>query len=138
MKAIIFDLLNTLYDPSSNRLFDGVPSLLENLSKKYKMALVSSTPDEEGRRALVKALGIDKYFEKVIVDSKTPELFLSICKELEVKPEEVYVIGDSLESEICVGNELRMKTVWIGHDRVSSINSWTVVNSVSEVGDIVV
>jgi len=43
IKGIIFDYNRTLFDVDNNKLIEGVPELVEKLSKKYKLCLVSRT-----------------------------------------------------------------------------------------------
>lgn len=44
MKAIIFDFGRTLYDRETDRVFPEAFEVLEKLSPKYKVALVSLAP----------------------------------------------------------------------------------------------
>lgn len=141
MRAIIWDFRNTIYNPDTQEFEEGALEILEKYFGKYKMVIITSTPARERRIQLIKDLGIDKYFEEIIVGVKTPELFQSICEELCVKLEEVYVIGDSYNSEIRVGNELGMKTIWFRHgnpdEEELGIKYWRRIDSLTELPDII-
>ena len=45
--------------------------------------------------------GLQRYFDVVsIVSDKTPEAYRRLCRELEVKPEELVMVGNSFKSDI--------------------------------------
>ncbi|MBR1742043.1 MAG: GNAT family N-acetyltransferase [Lachnospiraceae bacterium] len=79
----------------------GITELLKNLYQNgYHVAIASSSTPSEIERA-VKALGIKKYFKKLISSSQVknpkpaPDTFLYALKELGVKAEEAMVVEDS-------------------------------------------
>ena len=81
-------------------LSPGVTALLKNLYQNgYHVAIVSSSGLSEIEKA-VKALGIKKYFKKLISASQVknpkpaPDTFLFALKELGIKAEEAMVVED--------------------------------------------
>jgi len=113
MKAIIWDFNGTLYNSNYKKLFYKAKVILDECSKKYQQALVSSDilhPDK--RKMLIKKLSIDKYFDHIEINFKTTKTFLNICTLFKCNPKEFYVIGDNFFKEIKIGNKLGMKTIW--------------------------
>jgi FMN phosphatase YigB (HAD superfamily) len=105
---ILFDYNRTLFDPEARALYEGVPQLLEDLSVRNDLFLVSR--NEPGRASAFSALGISRYFKKTIfADDKSAELFRELCGE----SADVFVVGDRVREEISIGNQLGWKTVWV-------------------------
>jgi len=76
-------------------LVPGTLKFLEKYSKRVRLFIASSTPEEELRH-LVKARGLQKYFHGVYgAPSKKSEITLKIMKEENVKKKEVLFVGDS-------------------------------------------
>lgn len=110
MKAIIFDFNRTLFDPEEGILISGSVEVLRKLAQNKKLALI--TTDLGKRDYLIKKLGIEQFFKKIIVTKyKNEQDFLVCCKALKVKPNQVIVVGDRVKGEIMIGNKLGMLTV---------------------------
>lgn len=85
---------------------DGIPAMpqakqaLEYLSKKYTLALASSTKQEAVYRQL-KAIDVFRFFKTIttgdmVKHSKPdPEIYLKACQSLGLKPEECAAVEDS-------------------------------------------
>lgn len=85
---------------------EGIPAMpfareaLEYLSKKYTLALASSTKQEAVHRQL-KAIGVFDYFKTIttgdmVKHSKPdPEIYLKACQSINLTPEECCAIEDS-------------------------------------------
>ncbi|OGI67100.1 hypothetical protein A2823_02375 [Candidatus Nomurabacteria bacterium RIFCSPHIGHO2_01_FULL_41_91] len=111
---IIFDYNRTIYDPEKQELYPGVLVLINGLSNKHELFLVSK--NEPGRRDVLDNLGISSFFKKVIfTDNKSPELF----KEIADNENNVMVVGDRIRGEISIGNELSYITVWLKRGKFS-------------------
>lgn len=112
MKAVIFDYNRTLFDPDSNQLFPGVIGLLGRLKAKLKLALVAKGDDS--RRNQIQELGIEEYFDVIIVNqSKSTDDYKNCMEKMGVNPAEAYVVGDRVYEEIKMGNSLGAVTVWL-------------------------
>ena len=91
------------YD-SAKASVENAKSVLEALSKKYPMVLVSNFYGNV--ETVLKDFGIDKYFKKVIesavvgVRKPDPKIFTLGVEALGLKPEEVLVFGDSYSKDI--------------------------------------
>lgn len=119
-KVIIFDWGRTLHDIEAGKLFDGVPELLEKLSQKYILALVSLAKLEgpEVRKEKIAASGIAKHFRMVLVNGvdKDP-LYEEVLETLGVAPQEVLMVDDRVVKGIAWGNRKGAKTAWIKKGR---------------------
>lgn len=83
------------------KLFRGAVDLLEALRGKIKMSLASMN-NRSVIIHLLKAKGLDKYFESVLTaesishSKPSPEIFLKAAMTLEAKPETCVVVEDSI------------------------------------------
>ena len=76
-------------------LVPGTREFLEKYSKKARLFIASSTPEAE-LRYLVKARGLEKYFQGIYgAPSKKSEITLRIMKKENVKKDEILFVGDS-------------------------------------------
>lgn len=79
-------------------LFKGIKEVIENLSKKYKLILISSSPREEVMQKLEKN-GLSDKFNLIFASDKSgamrkPAAIKKTFEQLAVKPNEVIMIGD--------------------------------------------
>lgn len=112
IKGIVFDFNRTLYDPEKKNLYEGSLKLLEELAKKYKLALISYGFSD--RKKLIENLGLSKYFAKIIIVSeKRKEHLLECLSNFECQSKEILVVGDRVKSEVTVANGLGMVTCWL-------------------------
>jgi predicted HAD superfamily phosphohydrolase YqeG len=112
---ILLDYNRTLFNPDSDSLYQGVVGLLQDLSVRNELFLISK--NEPGRADALEKLGIKKYFTSVsFVEEKTPALF----KELAQGSTEVVVVGDRVRGEISLGNQLGFVTVWVKQGRFAN------------------
>ena len=114
IKGIIFDFNRTIYDPEKNTLTEGVIGLLEDLSSRFQLCLLSSGAEAE-RRKQISELGLDEYFKDIQVNEgeKQESHFQRCLRIMNLKASsEIAVIGDRVAGEICVGNQVGMLTIW--------------------------
>jgi putative hydrolase of the HAD superfamily len=97
--------------------YPNVVSTLNELKKKYKLAILSDAPKIQAWIRLV-AMGIQDKFDLVITfdetKSKKPSKkpFLYLLKKFRLKPQECAMIGDSLKRDIAPAKSLGFKTVF--------------------------
>ena len=98
---------------------EGSFEMLEYLSGKYRLFAASNGPHEQQVKRLEKA-GMLKYFEEVFTSGKIgaekPSAdFFAYCFENagDIKPEESFMLGDSLTSDMQGGYNFGMKTIWL-------------------------
>ena len=114
MKGLILDFKRTIFDPDTEKLLEGVTSVLSMLHEmNVPVCLVSSNEDPPTRRKLITELGLDEYLTEVfVVTQKTESLFLECCDVMGSSPRDTVVVGDKVTNEIILGNKLGMTTVW--------------------------
>lgn len=96
----------------------GVPEALAEISKDYKLGLVSNgmTPFQERN---FRGLGVADMFESVIVSAAVnlrkpdPAIFHLACSELGVLPSEAVYVGDNPGADIEGARDAGLKTVFI-------------------------
>jgi len=98
-------------------LYPGVRDVLEEIRRKgLKIALVT---DAERFNAInrLKKVGLKGYFDTIVTFDDTgkkkpdPEPFLCCLEEMGLEPEEVILIGDSLDRDVVPGKEIGIITV---------------------------
>ena len=104
-------------DNAARSCIDEARSMLEDLNKRYPMMLVSNfygNIDE-----VLRAYGIRHLFKGIIesavvgVRKPNPTLFRLGVDALELKPEEVLVVGDSLRKDIEPAESLGCHVLWL-------------------------
>ncbi len=84
------------------RPLEGVEETLARLRRthQYKLAVFTKGELQDQENKLWRS-GLQRYFDVVnIVSDKTPEAYRRLCRELEVKPEELVMVGNSFKSDI--------------------------------------
>lgn len=141
LKGILFDFNRTLYDPDQGTFFAGVRTMLEGFKTQgLKQGVVSFGGAEKEK--LIQDLGLDRLVDwYMAVPEKTAEVFLSFLQKFDLKPSETSVVGDLVNSEIRIGRELGMKTVWLKAGKfageVPEVEPDFVINQIADLGQIV-
>ncbi|MEK6900241.1 MAG: HAD hydrolase-like protein [Nanoarchaeota archaeon] len=130
---IVFDLDDTLYDCSgqmkeSTKLEDArrivpFPGAREFLNSFVAKKILLSRETDAGLQDIkIDALGIRDYFIKIYLcqENKEKKILLEKIKR-EYSPEEIWVVGDRIDSEIQYGNELGLKTIRILHGKYKDL-----------------
>jgi FMN phosphatase YigB (HAD superfamily) len=133
------DYIHDLYICSFNvELVDGVKKVLEYLSEKYTLAVVSNSMSNVARHA-IKKLNLEKYFDTVVISrdlgirKPDPEIFNYALNNLGVENHEAVHIGDSLEEDVHGAQKAGMKAIWIKKaDEDESLRPDYTVNTISE------
>lgn len=100
------------------QFFPCVKDVLEGLSSKYKVALISNTMSDQPRLLLEEA-GLDRYFDAIYcsrdlgVRKPNPEIFDIVLTELGVHPLNTVHVGDSVEADMYGARDSRITGVWI-------------------------
>jgi HAD superfamily hydrolase (TIGR01493 family) len=101
-------------------LFPDTIPVLEELGKKYKLALISNT-DCFTMKPFFEA-GYKKYFNYIAFSYETcmlkpdPKLFRLVLRNLGVKPEEAVMVGDNLHDDVQAAENVDMQAVLIKRD----------------------
>jgi putative hydrolase of the HAD superfamily len=107
----------------------GVKDTLIELSKDYKIGLISNTGITPGRviKKVFQKYDILDYFKITLFSDETgfykpnPIMFEPILKEFNCKPQNVIHIGDILETDIKGANDCNMFSIWINDS--NAVNS---------------
>lgn len=98
----------------------GSKTILENLSKKYKLGLITDGT-LPGQRLKVESLGIEQYFDSIIYteslgrENWKPSLlpFENTAKALDIPHEHLIYIGDNVEKDFIAPNKLGWYSIQI-------------------------
>ncbi len=115
VKVVIFDFGRTLYDRDNNGFFPEVPEILEKLSSRYKLAIVSMavSDDPEERKRILKESNFEKYFDSTIfVKEDKDSAYEKALLELGVDPVEVAIVDDRVKRGVAWGNKRGAATIW--------------------------
>lgn len=99
------------------RLYPDTITILDKLSKKYKLGIIANQIAETQRR--IDNWGIGKYFDVVVASAEVGyakpdfEIFNVALEQADCKPNETVMIGDRLDNDIIPAKKLGMKTVWV-------------------------
>lgn len=110
LEALILDVDNTLIDYYKN-LIDGAEDWCENLkSEGIKCIILSNSNKKEKVETVAKKLGI-----KYIMFAKKPlkSGFKRALKKLEMKPEQVAVVGDQIFTDVIGAKRMKMFSILV-------------------------
>jgi HAD superfamily hydrolase (TIGR01549 family) len=114
------DKIKSLWEKTKDyvNIFPETVKTLEEFSKKYKLVLLSNTAEKEGKEAMGK-FGLEKYFDEILLSGSLglakpdPKIFKLVLEKTNVRPEEILVVGDNLETDIIPARILGMKGILI-------------------------
>lgn len=112
--ALLFRILTT----KSIRIYPGAIDLLQKLKGMVRLGIVSNAQSLFTIPELTK-FGLVPFFDAIVLSSDlgvrkpNPEIFRHLLNAIDVKPEEVVFVGDSLFDDISGAGAVGMKTVWI-------------------------
>ena len=131
IKGILFDMGDTLVReyhkdekiPDKPVVFQDVIAVLDRLSQRYRLAVISNTVTATSNRLLeiLKEANMDKYFDFIIasaeegVDKPEEEIFRKALSKWGFKAEEVIMVGNRISSDILGGNLSGMRSILIWH-----------------------
>ena len=96
---------------------DGAKEALEYLASKYDVYVASNAPLSQQTKRLKKA-GFDEYIKGYFVSAEigylkpNKEFFDACFAKLDEKPQDVYMIGDSLTADINGARNYGINTIW--------------------------
>jgi len=117
----------------------GAKSLLDQLSGKYQLALITNGLAEVQNPRL-RLTGLDKVFSPIVISeeigvAKPTEAFFDYVQEQTGHPlaEEVLVIGDSLNSDIRGGINYGFDTCWYNYYRSENMTEYHATYEITEI-----
>lgn len=110
IKLLILDVDNTLIDYYKNLSEDVINWAKEIRGQGIKLYILSNTNNKEKVKNVANKLDIPyEYFAM----KPFKKGFLKIQKELNIKPENIAVVGDQIFTDILGGNRARMFTILV-------------------------
>jgi len=138
------ELFGKYYDEhcvSDIQIYDGIKQLVSELSNKYTLC-VATNASKEFAVKMLESVEILEYF-KIVIGSMcvkkpkpAPDMLLSICKQLNIKPQDAVLIGDSLKDKQAASS-CNMECILVNWGFSNHlISDKNVVTSVSQLYDI--
>lgn len=99
------------------RLYPGVPQLLESLRSRYRLGIIAN--QNPGAETRLSEFGIRQYFDVIAasgdegIAKPDPEIFLRALKRAGSRPGESIMIGDRPGNDIIPASALGMHTIWV-------------------------
>lgn len=112
---------------SRTQLFPETLAVLEKLSQKYQLSLITNTQGQksEGRHRLALFPQLEQFFQIIIVAGESgippkpdPEPFRLCLEQLNILPHQAVFIGDDWRIDICGAKEAGIQPIWLQHHSV--------------------
>ncbi len=103
--------------PLQTILFPGTHELLQNLSKRYKLHLITNG-FAEVQTVKLRVSDLGQYFDEVIISEQTPwkkprpEIFKYSLNQADANAEESIMIGDDIRADIKGAASVGMDQIW--------------------------
>jgi putative hydrolase of the HAD superfamily len=133
IKAIIFDIGNTLLSEENGQIFPYVIDTLKLLKNKYKLAIIANVmPSTSASKVneILRDAQLFDLFEVVLVSSEIgvskpdPKIFNLALEKMNVKPEEAVMVGNTISTDIFGGNRVGMKTILVQPSKDYHRSDW--------------
>jgi len=117
-REMLDDLHENFRKHYRTQYYSCVKDVLEGLSSKYKVALLSNTMSDQPK-ILLREAGFDKYFDAIYcsrdlgVRKPNPKIFDIVLKELGVQPANTVHVGDSVDADMYGARDSGITGVWI-------------------------
>lgn len=116
-----FEIYNVYWDSFLKVLkpFEETYELLEKY--KNKICLVTDLTAQIQYRK-IKKLGLEKYCEKLVTSEEAgrekphPYMFMMALQKLDLRADEVCMIGDSFKKDIIGATSMGISTIWFNHE----------------------
>ena len=124
--------------PVDNYLFEGTESILEYLSEKYKLHIITNGFEDVQHLKLINS-GIKKFFstittsEEVGLKKPNPVIFKTALKKANAMPESGIMIGDTFEADILGAEAVGMQTLFYNYRKETLPARYKVINSLFEI-----
>jgi putative hydrolase of the HAD superfamily len=109
--------------PLKKALMPGAKELLEYLSDKYKLHIISNG-FYDAQRLKLQSSEIDVYFDRVITSDKVgaakpdKRIFEEAVKSINARKRESVFVGDNLENDFLGAMKSGIDQIWYNHDKV--------------------
>ena len=139
--TLIIDKLADAYIeelPLDNHLFDGTLHILDYLTKKYKLHIITNGFEEVQYKKL-KNSGIFHYFstittsEEIGLKKPNPIVFIKALEKASTSANHSVMIGDSFEADILGAKNIGMETIFFNYRNEKIPNGYKIINFLSEI-----
>ena len=123
-----------------NSFYPCTERVLEELSSRYKIALLSNTMSDQPRVCLTEK-NLDRHFSLIIcsrdlgIRKPNPNIFRHVLRELDVRPEEAIHVGDNVEADMEGAEGVGITPVWVRSLEAPPWHGYT-VDSICELPDL--
>lgn len=99
------------------KLYEGVPQILQSLHKKYKLGIIAN--QNFGTTERLAGFGIRQYFDVIAASAEVgtakpdPAIFMHALRMADCTPDQAVMIGDRLDNDIAPAARLGMGTIWV-------------------------
>ena len=124
--------------PLDNHLFDGALDILDYLTEKYQLHIITNGFEEVQYKKL-KNSGIFHYFstittsEEVGLKKPNPIVFVKALEKARTNPNDSVMIGDSFEADILGAKNIGMETIFFNYRNEKIPNGYKIINALSEI-----
>ncbi len=118
IEALAIEYIRVL--PENNQLFDGTIEILEHLSAKYQMHIITNGFQEVQYLKLEKS-GIASFFQHIITSESIgfqkphPAIFEHAMRIANTSPQESIMIGDNWEADIMGAHQCGMEVIFCNY-----------------------
>lgn len=118
---------------------EGVPDLLQHLSSRFRLGIISNTHHSPLVEGHLERLGIRPYFETVVTSDRVGyrkphrAVFEEALTTLRVAPEEAIYIGDSFHEDYVGARQSEIRCLLIDPDRRSDCDEGDRIDDVLEI-----
>lgn len=124
--------------PLDNHLFDGAINILDYLTGKYQLHIITNGFEEVQYKKL-KNSNIYHYFstittsEEVGLKKPNPLVFLKALEKANTNPEQSVMIGDSFEADILGAKNIGMGSIFYNYRNENVSSDFIIINNLSEI-----
>lgn len=102
-------------------LYPGVEEMLKSLRKKGMLLGLITDGRPEGQRAKIKALGLESFFDQIIVTDEfggsefrkpNPRAFQTMKERMNVEYTQMCYVGDNIRKDFIAPQQLGMRCIW--------------------------
>jgi len=120
--AVIRTALDALYSVTQQNWYletDAIPTLKTLRAHGYRLGMISNTSDDKNVQQLVDRWELRSFFETIVTSAgcgfRKPDerIFRIAMDHFGVSPEQVAMVGDSLEADILGANQMGIYSIWI-------------------------
>jgi putative hydrolase of the HAD superfamily len=124
--------------PLDNHLFDGALHILDYLTEKYQLHIITNGFEEVQYKKL-KNSGIFHYFstittsEEIGLKKPNPIVFIKALEKASTSANHSVMIGDSFEADILGAKNIGMETIFFNYRNEKIPNGYKIINFLSEI-----